>query len=313
LADPRSRLRNSADHNHSAGVALRSGHDRLSPSERTPVLVGILNVTPDSFSDGGNFFSPTDAIDRAEQMFDEGADIVEVGGESTRPGAHAVSAAQELNRILRVVQGIRERRSDARIAVDTTKAEVARAAIAAGATIVNDVSALRLDPAIAEVCASTHCTLVLMHSRGGVGDMARFDHATYAEGEVMRAIVDELAQAVERARASGVHRDAIVLDPGIGFAKRHEHSVQALAELPKLVDLGYPVMVGVSRKRFLGELTGVQQAADRDNSTIGANVAALMLGATWFRVHSVRANRHALDVAHAILHERTRGAGEGDA
>lgn len=267
----------------------------------------MLNITPDSFSDGGNFFSPTAAIAHAEQLFSEGADVVEVGGESTRPGATPVSVEQELDRILGVIRAIVARHPGARVAVDTTKADVARAALDAGATIVNDVSGLRLDPELGAVCAKAGCTLVLMHSRGTVADMARFDHAVYTNG-VMPAIVDELSAAVERARAAGVDGSAIVLDPGIGFAKHHEQSVEALAELPKLVDLGYPIMVGVSRKRFLGELTGVQSAADRDAGTIGANVAALTLGATWFRVHNVRANRHALDVAHAILHARAHGA-----
>jgi len=234
-------------------------------------------------------------------MFDEGADVVEVGGESTRPGAAPISAKEELDRVLAVVQAMHARRPGARIAVDTTKSAVARVVLDAGATIINDVSALRLDPELAAVCARAKSTMILMHSRGTVGDMARFDHAKYEHQGVMSAIVDELAAAVERARAAGVHRSAIVLDPGIGFAKQHEHSVEALANLPKLVNLGYPVMVGVSRKRFLGELTGVQLAADRDDATIGANVAALALGATWFRVHAVRANRHALDVAHAVL------------
>jgi dihydropteroate synthase len=236
-------------------------------------------------------------------LFDEGADIVELGGESTRPGAAPVSADEECARILDVVRTLHARRPGARIAVDTTKARVARAALDAGASIINDVSALRLDPALAEVCAAAGGTLVLMHSRGTVADMARYDHAVYSEGTVMAAVIAELHTSVVRARAAGVPNDAIVLDPGIGFAKRGAHSLEALAHLPELVDFGYPVMVGVSRKRFIGELTGVQKAAERDDGTIGANVAALALGAAWFRVHNVRAHRHALDVAYAIFAE----------
>lgn len=263
----------------------------------------MLNVTPDSFSDGGNFLAPTSALDRASQLLEDGADVVEVGGESTRPGAEPVSAPDEIARVVPVIAAIRARHPDARIAVDTVKADVARAAIDAGASIVNDVSALRLDPALADVCASTGSTLVLMHSRGGVADMARFDHADYPDG-VMPAIVRELDAAADRAMAAGVGRECIVLDPGVGFAKRSQDSLRALAELPHLVKLGFAVMVGASRKRFVGEITGVQRAAERDAGTLGAHVAALMLGARWIRAHEVRMHRQALDVASAILEAR---------
>jgi dihydropteroate synthase len=201
---------------------------------------------------------------------------------------------------------VRER-PDALIAVDPVKAEVARVVLAEGASMINDVSALRLDPALADVCAAAECALVLMHSRGTVADMARYENAQYHDDDVMGAIVAELRDASNRAMAAGVRHERIVLDPGIGFAKRGEHSVAALAELPKLVNLGFPVMVGVSRKRFLGELTGVQDPMQRDDATVGANVAALARGATWFRVHNVRPNRHALDVAAAILGWTDRG------
>lgn len=243
------------------------------------------------------------AIERAGEMLAHGADVIEVGGESTRPGASPVDARDELERVMPVIIGIRDRWPNARIAIDTVKAHVASLAVAAGASIVNDVSALRLDPDVARVAAEHDATLVLMHSRGTVTDMARFDRAAYPSG-VMDAIISELENAATAAMAAGVARERIVLDPGIGFSKRGSDSVTALAELPRLVELGFAVMVGASRKRFIGEITGVRHAAERDAGTIGAHVAALMLGATWIRAHEIRMHRHALDVAAAILEAR---------
>jgi dihydropteroate synthase len=237
-------------------------------------------------------------------MIDEGADVIEVGGESTRPGARPVSVADEIQRTVSAVSEIARRWPATRVAIDTVKSEVARAAIAAGATIVNDVSALRLDPRIATVCADAGCTLILMHSRGDVSTMATYEHADYPENDVMAAVARELGVAVNAALAAGVEHERIVLDPGLGFSKRATHSVQALAQLPRLAELGFQVMVGASRKRFIGELTGVQKPADRGAGTVGANVVALTLGAAWFRVHDVRQNRDALDAAAAILGAR---------
>lgn len=244
------------------------------------------------------------AVERAEEMLSAGADAVELGGESTRPGATPVAVDEEIGRVVPVIHELRARHPSLPIAIDTVKAETAAAALRAGATIVNDVSALRLDPEMAAVCAGSGCTVVLMHSRGDVGDMARYSHANYASRNLMDVIVEELTPAIDRALAAGVHRASIIVDPGIGFAKMSEHSVQALAQLPRLVELGFPVMVGASRKRFIGEITGVRKAADRDAGSVGANVVALTLGATWFRVHDVRSHRHALDVAAAILEVR---------
>jgi dihydropteroate synthase len=170
-----------------------------------------------------------------------------------------------------------------------------------GASIINDVSALRLDPDMARLCAESGCTLVLMHSRGGVTDMANYSHATYPVGGVMDTIVAELSCAVDCALNAGVQQNAIILDPGFGFAKTPQQSLEAMAQLPQLLQLGFPVMVGPSRKRFVGELLEkTVRPKDRDDGTVGANVAALMLGATWFRVHEPRANRYALDVAYRI-------------
>jgi dihydropteroate synthase len=270
-----------------------------------PIVMGILNVTPDSFSDGGDFFSAADALARTEVMLAEGADIIDVGGESTRPqGATPVDADEERRRVLPVIAAARRRFADAVISIDTVKAGVAEDALREGATIVNDVSAFRLDAHMADVCANAGAGVVLMHSRGGVSDMATFEHATYGN-DVMGEVIDELLPRAQAAEAAGVRREAIVLDPGIGFSKRSDHSVAVLSELPRLTEMGYPVLIGVSRKRFVGELTGIREAAQRVHGTTGANVMALAGGARIFRVHDVGAARQALDVAWAILHRET--------
>jgi dihydropteroate synthase len=237
-------------------------------------------------------------------MIAEGADVIEIGGESTRPGASPVPSDREIARTIPLVDAIAKRWPSVRVAIDTVKAEVAAAAVAAGASIVNDVSALRLDPEIATVCAANDCTLVLMHSRGDVSNMASYTNANYATNDAISAVIQELELAVDKATAAGVEPTRIILDPGLGFSKRSEQSVEVLAHLPRLLDLGFCVMVGASRKRFIGELTGVQKPAQRGAGTIGANVVALTLGASWFRVHDVAENRHALDVAAAILEAR---------
>ena len=270
-----------------------------------PIIMGILNVTPDSFSDGGAFFSADAALTHAETMLAEGADILDVGGESTRPqGATPVGADEERRRVLPVIVALRHRFPHAVISIDTVKADVAADALREGATIVNDVSAFRLDAHMAEVCASVGAGVVLMHSRGGVSDMATFEHATYGT-DVMAEVIDELLSRAQAAEKAGVRREAIVLDPGIGFSKRSEHSVSVLSELPRLTEMGYPVLIGVSRKRFIGELTGIREAAQRVHGTTGANVMALAGGARIFRVHDVAAARQALDVAWTILQRET--------
>ena len=208
--------------------------------------------------------------------------------------------------MLPVVAGVRRRFPESVVSVDTVKAEVAERALGEGAAIVNDVSAFRLDERMAQVCAHARAGVVLMHSRGGVSDMATFAHANYGD-DVVGEVLAELLPRASAAEQAGVPREAIVLDPGIGFAKRSEHSLAVLAELPRIVDADYPVMVGVSRKRFLGEITGVRDPAERVHGTTGANVMALALGARIFRVHEVAAARQALDVAWAILQHESNG------
>jgi dihydropteroate synthase len=266
-----------------------------------PFVLGIVNVTPDSFSDGGRYLAPDAAVAHAERLLDDGADGVDVGGESTRPhNAGPVPADEEAERVVPVVRELLRRRPGALVSVDTVKASVARRALDAGARVVNDVSGFRLDPDMAATCAAAGAGVILMHSRGEVADMATYAHATYGDDPVGE-VAGELAAGVERALAAGVRRDGLVVDPGIGFAKRSEVSVALLRELPRVAALGLPVLVGASRKRFVGELSGVHDAGARVHGSVGAHVAALARGARLFRVHDVRAHREALDVAWAVL------------
>jgi len=291
-----------------------------SKSQR-PNIFGILNVTPDSFSDGGNFFSTEMAIAQAGKMISEGADAIDIGGESTRPGAKPISAGEELKRVLPAIRGIRSRWSDVAISIDTVKAEVAKAALAAGASIVNDVSGMSLDPEMPRVCADAGCNVVLMHSRGTVADMASYENAVYGNDPVGE-IVAELEESIQTAQRAGIHPGRIALDPGIGFSKRTGHSLAALVELPRIVALGYPVFVGASRKRVIAELIRYTAGSggssggttlapqlisndDRDMTTVGVNVVAFFAGARVFRVHRVRANRLALDAAWALTPEES--------
>lgn len=266
--------------------------------------MGILNVTPDSFSDGGQYVTGDAAIVRAAALIEQGADLIDVGGESTRPGATSVDADTEIRRVLPVIERVLREAPGAVLSIDTTKTAVARATLDAGAHIVNDVSALRFDPGIAGVCARRGAGLVLMHSRGeDITELASFEHATYAD--VGREVRDELAGAIALALEAGVTPESVAVDPGIGFAKKSEQSLDALHALPVLAELGHPILVGVSNKRFIGEITGVREPAARLNGTIGACVSALVLGARIFRVHDVRAAREALDVAWAIVGSRS--------
>jgi dihydropteroate synthase len=273
---------------------------RSLPLDR-PRILGIINVTPDSFSDGGKFFSGEAAVEHGVRLVEEGADVLDVGGESTRPqGARPVEAAEELRRVLPVVRALREHLPEVPISVDTVKSEVAGAVLDEGVEIINDVSAFRLDPDSADVCARAGAGVILMHSRGTVADMATYAHATYDRG-VVEMVIDELCERVEVALAAGIARERIALDPGIGFSKRSEHSLAMLGSLDRVAALGFPVVVGVSRKRFIGELSGASDPANRVEGTIAANVMALARGARIFRVHDVRAARRALDVAWGIM------------
>ena len=269
-----------------------------------PLLLGILNVTPNSFSDGGDFFDKDAAVARALEMLDEGADLVDVGGESTRPGSDRVPAEDEVRRVAPVVREILARRPDAAVSVDTYRAETAEAALEAGARVLNDVTALRGDPRMAAVVAEARCPVVLMHMKGEPKTMQQ--HPVY--DDVVGEVRDFLAARAEHAVAAGVDPGNIIVDPGIGFGKTLEHNLELLRNLDAIAGLGFPVLVGASRKRFIGEITGVEQARDRVSGTLAANVLAYERGASLFRVHDVRANKEALALADAVL--RTTFAGE---
>ena len=256
-----------------------------------PRILGILNVTPDSFSDGGRFRDAGEAVAAGERMFEEGADIVDVGGESTRPGSRGVSVEEELERVLPVIRGL-ARRARGRLSIDTTKPEVAAAALDAGATIVNDVSTLRGGDELARAAAAAGAELVIMHSRKTPADMqvdVRYD-------DLLGEVRAELAAAAERAAAAGVPPDRIWVDPGIGFAKTAEMSVELLARTPEIAALGYRVLVGPSRKSFIGALTGAP-VEDRLGGTAAAVTAAVLGGADAVRVHDVRVMRQAVEIA----------------
>lgn len=264
-----------------------------------PRIMAVLNVTPDSFWDGGRHAGADAALRQAERLVAEGADVVDVGGESTRPGAAPVPLAEELRRVIPVVEACAREWPALTISVDTTKAEVAAAALDEGAAIINDVSGFRLDPSLAPLCAERGAGVVLMHSRGAVDAMASYDTATYGADPVGE-VVAELGAALSRAREAGVSREAVVLDPGLGFSKRTRHSVAVLRELARLLELGCPVLLGPSRKRFIGELAGGLPPEERLPGTIAACVAGYLAGARIFRVHDVAPVRSALHVAHSL-------------
>jgi len=264
-------------------------------------IMGIVNVTPDSFSDGGLFLDPERAIEHARRLAREGADVVDVGGESTRPGARGVSAAEELERVGPVLEGLRDGGDSlgASISIDTSKVAVAEAALEAGAEIVNDVTALRSEPELAALCASRGCGVVLMHMQG--------TPRTMQENPVYDDVVDDvrafLAERLEFATSQGVDEGRIWVDPGIGFGKTVDHNLELLQRIGELRDLGRPIVVGASRKSFIGRITN-RDPDERLGGTIAADVIALRGGAEVFRVHEVAEARQALDVAEAILGRR---------
>lgn len=264
-----------------------------------PVLVGILNVTPDSFSDGGRFVAPEAALAQAERLLQDGAGILDIGGESTRPTAReAVTEAEELGRILPVIEALVGRHPAVPLSVDTVKAGVARAALEAGAAIINDVAGFRLDPAMAGVTSAAGAAVVLMHSRGTLAEISSDRHADYG-GDVRATVLAELGATVEAATAAGVPAGRIAVDPGLGFGKTADQSLSLLDGLSGLRMLGCPILVGPSRKRFLGAATG-RDVAERDVATAAACVMAYERGARLFRVHDVAVTRDALALAHAV-------------
>jgi dihydropteroate synthase len=285
-----------------------------------PCIMGIVNVTPDSFSDGGRFFDATAAVDQARRLVREGAAIVDVGGESTRPGAEPLPLEEELRRVIPVIESLREVLASSSgvgvaptpsspahpplVSIDTYKGEVARRALAAGATVVNDISALRLDPGLVEVVAETGCPVILMHMLGEPRTMQ--DDPRY--GDVVDEVCAFLEERLVFAVGAGVREEQVLLDPGIGFGKTLEHNLLLLRHLDRLAAVGRPLVLGASRKRFLGALLGGAGAEDRLNGTVTTTVWGLSRGVAVFRVHDVRPSAEALRVAGAIIDAGERPA-----
>jgi dihydropteroate synthase len=257
-------------------------------------VMGIVNVTPDSFSDGGEFLDPARAIAQGRLLADQGADILDIGGESTRPGAEPVSEEEELRRVLPVVEGLAG--VGPQLSIDTAKAAVARAAVEAGAGFVNDVTAFRGDPAMASVVAGAEVDCCLMHMQGEPRTMQEDPRYEDVVAEVKAYLEERMSFAVKE----GVPEARILLDPGIGFGKTVEHNLELLRRLDEIVALGRPVVIGTSRKSFLGRITGAQ-VGERVPGTIATNVLALERGATVFRVHDVAPARDALAIALATV------------
>ena len=286
------------------GLAMPAEPSRIWQTARGPIpldrpqILGILNVTPDSFSDGGRYVGLDAALAHADALLEQGASLLDIGGESTRPGrTESVPEAVELARVVPLIEALARRHPSLLLTVDTVKAGVARAALEAGAAAINDVSALRLDAELAGVVARAGAGIILMHSRGDVLEIASYTHATYAD--VVAEVIAELRVALAAASAAGVPPDAIVVDPGLGFSKTVEQNVELFDQLEALQALGRPILVGPSRKRFLGAVTG-RPVEDRDQATATACALAWERGARLFRVHDVAAARDALALVEAV-------------
>ena len=261
-------------------------------------IMGVINVTPDSFSDGGKFSSPERAKRQAALLVAAGADILDIGGESTRPFSEPVTLEEELRRVIPVIREIREI-SDRPISVDTVKAEVAEAALYEGADIINDISALRVDPRMADVASAFEAPVVLMHMKGSPRDMQVDPYYEDVVGEVKGFLEKRMAWA----NSKGIPRGKMLIDPGIGFGKSFQDNLVLINRLEEFTKLGVPVMVGVSRKAFLGAIAGINEAEERDVATLGAIAASAMRGANLVRVHNVALTRQVLRVVDAIRRE----------
>jgi len=281
----------------SSSPCLRARNRRLSLDR--PLIMGVLNVTPDSFSDGGLYRDVEVAVARAQQMVEEGADVVDIGGESSRPGADAVDSATELSRVLPVVKAISDHIS-VPVSVDTTKASVARQVLDAGASLINDISALRFDPGMASVVAASGAAVVLMHMQGTPKTMQVAPHYN----DVVDEVCSFLRERIRVARAAGISEDRIVIDPGFGFGKRLEDNLRLLAHLDALTDLGVPILAGVSRKGFIGQLLD-RPVDQRLIGTAAACAIAIWQGARLIRVHDVRPMRELVAMLSAAMAQRS--------
>ena len=266
----------------------------ISHQTRRPMVMGVLNVTPDSFSDGGRFIDPAAATAQAKAMIDQGADVIDIGAESTRPGSERVSPDEQIRRLDPILPDLC--RHGGPVSIDTTSAQVASFALDAGAVIVNDVSAGRDDPDLLGLVAERNAAIVLMHMLGAPKSMQRDPHYD----DVVTEVRDFLAARLDAATAAGIARDRCIIDPGIGFGKTLAHNLALLSHTSALCEVGAPVLIGPSRKRFIGEITGVTDPADRLGGTLAALCAAYANGASIFRVHDVGPARQALDVLRRI-------------
>jgi dihydropteroate synthase len=259
-----------------------------------PLIMGIVNVTPDSFSDGGQFIDADRAVEHALSLAKDGADILDIGGESTRPGSETITVTEELNRVVAVIEGLRDQ-TDALLSIDTTKAEVARQALAAGADIVNDISGLTFDAEMVDVCAKSDCGVICMHIRGTPQTMQADPHYDDVVAEVSSFLADRIGTLVD----AGIAKHRIVIDPGIGFGKTAQHNVDLLSNVATLRDLGCPVLIGHSRKRFLAKVLG-RPVEERVFGTVGVAIAVAAQNADLIRVHDVAATNDALLAWHTI-------------
>ncbi|MCF6251791.1 MAG: dihydropteroate synthase [Methylococcaceae bacterium] len=270
-----------------------------------PLIMGILNVTPDSFSDGGKYTDLDSATEQAQIMCDQGVDILDVGGESTRPGAETIQSDEQIARVVPVIKAIRTKISETvLISIDTTLSEVAEAALEAGANIINDVSAGQTDKRILTVASDWGVPIILMHMQGTPKTMQ--DNPSY--DDVVSEVIDSLKSSISEALTAGIKHENIVVDPGIGFGKRREDNIDLLAHLNDLVAMGYPVLLGTSRKRFMGSLCAVSDPAELVTATAVTTALGVMAGVQMYRVHDVKENRQAADVAWAIKQARDNSA-----
>lgn len=259
-----------------------------------PLIMGIINVTPDSFSDGGQFLAEQKALEHARQLAGEGAQILDIGGESTRPGADLVAEREELDRVIPAIRSIAAADLGQAISIDTYKARVADKALEAGAHIVNDVWGLQREPDIAKAAADHNAPVIINH----------WEKERQSDIDIMEQMKRFFDRSIEIALKAGVKHNQIILDPGFGFAKDAAENVEILARLEQLCDWEYPILIGTSRKRFIGSLTGREEPRDRVFGTVASNVIALMKGAAIFRVHDVAAHKDALAVAHAVYDQQ---------
>jgi dihydropteroate synthase len=264
-----------------------------------PLIMGILNITPDSFSDGGKFTDVNAAIEQVQRMLSEGVDIIDIGGESTRPGSEPVSASEQIQRVIPVIEAIRKH-SDILISIDTTSSRVAEAALNAGANWINDVSGGLNDSAILTLAATANVPIVLMHSQGTPTTMQ--DNPFYKD--VVQEVIAALQARIDAALAAGVKAEQIILDVGIGFGKRKQDNLDLLAHLAEFVALGFPVLLGTSRKRFMGSVCDVLEPTELVTATAVTTALGVMAGVMLFRVHDVKENRQAVDIAWAIKQSR---------